>query len=103
VIKIILSFFFIVLLSACGKGGISTFSAPESTDVKTVFANACAKCHGDNGGGQFGLFSTLNPEGKTEQILAETILSGREGMPAFIKLTEEQRLALAKYIIEIRQ
>lgn len=92
-----------VFLSACGRGGVEGFSAPKDTPVTTVFQDGCATCHGDEGGGKFGILFKLSPAGKTAQELAETILVGHEGMPAFPNLSESQRLALAEHILSIRQ
>ena len=102
--KIIITISVLVLLTACGRGGFDDYKAPESTDISQVFETACAECHGSKGGGMFfGLFFTLEPGGKSSQELAAKILSGGEGMPAFLNLTESQRLKLAEYVLEIRQ
>ena len=94
-----------LLLSACGgKGGVSDFSAPENTPVAEVFKDGCVRCHGSDGGGMlFGLMYALEPQGKSANELAITILSGREKMPAFAALTAKQRMELAEYILELRQ
>jgi mono/diheme cytochrome c family protein len=93
-----------ILLSACGKGGINDFSAPENTPVAQVFAEGCARCHGSDGSGMMmGLMFTLEPGEKSATELATTILSGRNKMPAFAALSEKQRMELAEYILAIRQ
>ena len=103
-IKTLLAISFLLLLTACGRGGFDDFKAPESMETAQVFDSACAECHGTDGGGMmFGVFFALDPQGKTKQELAAKILSGGEGMPAFLNLTEKQRLRLAEYVFEIRQ
>ena len=92
-----------VLLTACGKGGVNDFKAPETSSAADMFANGCAGCHGSDGSGKFGMMFKLSPEGKSAEQLAATILSGREGMPSFPNLTEKQRLQLAEHILSIRQ
>jgi mono/diheme cytochrome c family protein len=92
-----------LLLSACGKGGISDFSAPENIAVAELFEKGCVRCHGSDGGGMlFGLMFALEPQGKSATELATTILSGREKMPAFAALSEKQRMALANHILVLR-
>ena len=93
-----------LLLTGCGRGGFDDYKAPESTGVAQIFDAACTECHGSKGEGMlFGFFFTLEPEGKTKQELSAKILSGGEGMPAFLNLTESQRLKLAEYVLEIRE
>jgi len=93
-----------IFLSACGKGGISDYSVPENTPVAQVFKDGCVRCHGSDGGGMmFGLMFALEPQGKSANELATTILSGREKMPAFAALTQKQRMELAEYILELRK
>jgi len=92
-----------LLLSGCGRGGFDDFQAPETASVSQIFKTACSECHGSNGEGMlFGLFFKLEPAGKTTEELAAKILSGGEGMPAFLNLSETQRFKLAEYIQEIR-
>ncbi len=103
-IKTLLAISFLLLLTACGRDGFDDFKAPESMQSAQIFDSACAQCHGSDGGGMlFGLFYSLEPEGKTKEELAAKILSGGGGMPAFLNLTENQRLKLADYVFEIRQ
>lgn len=103
-IKTLLPISILLLLSACGRGGFDDFKAPESMEIAQVFNSACTECHGSDGGGMlFGFFFALEPQGKTKEELAAKILSGGEGMPAFLNLTENQRLRLAEYVFEIRQ
>ncbi len=92
-----------IILSACGKGGVNDFSAPVAQPAAEIFNNGCSKCHGSDGGGKFGFLFTLDVAGKNQKELADTILSGREGMPSFPNLSEEQRMALANHILSIRQ
>ena len=94
----------LVLLTACGRGGFDDYQAPASTDTAEIFAAACAQCHGSDGAGMlFGLMFTLEPVGKSVDELSAKILSGGEGMPAFINLTDQQRQDLAGYILTLRQ
>jgi len=95
-----------LLLTACGggDGGVSEFSAPENTPVAKVFESGCAKCHGSDGGGKMaGMMYKMEPGGRTAEELSALILSGQKGMPAFPKLSEAQRLALAKHVIKLRK
>lgn len=95
-----------LLLAGCGggKAGFHDFSAAPDVPVQQVYSDGCAQCHGNDGGGKFfGLMFKLEPEGKSTQELANTILSGRARMPAFPNLSEQQRMALAEYIQQLRQ
>jgi len=93
-----------LVLSACGRGGLDSFEAPANVSAEQIFEHACTKCHGSDGGGMlFGMMFKLDIEGKTPQDLANTILTGREGMPAFVNLSEPQRLALATYIKSLKR
>ena len=94
------------LLTACGggDGGVNEFSAPENTPVAKVFESGCAKCHGVDGGGKMaGMMYKMDPAGRSAEELAALILSGQKGMPSFPKLSETQRLSLAKHVIELRK
>jgi mono/diheme cytochrome c family protein len=93
------------ILAACsGKAGFNDFGAAENTPVAQVFEDGCSKCHGSDGGGMlFGMMFKLDPAGKPATELAMTILTGREKMPSFPKLTEKQRLELANHILELRK
>lgn len=102
--KIILTVSILIFLTACGRGGFDDYEAPESVDIAQIFDSACAECHGGDGAGMlFGFFFSLEPTGKSTEELAAKILSGGEGMPAFLNLTETQRFKLAEYILEIRK
>lgn len=92
-----------ILLSACGAGGVNDFKAAQGDAAPEMFAAGCANCHGSDGSGKFGFMFKLEPAGKSVEELATTILTGREGMPAFPNLNEAQRKALAEHIIAIRK
>jgi mono/diheme cytochrome c family protein len=92
----------VLALTACGKGGVNDFKAAEATPVAELFEQGCAKCHGSDAGGKFGFLFKIDVTGKTQEQLAQTILSGREGMPSFPNLTPVQREALVAHIVQLR-
>lgn len=93
-----------VLLTACGRGGIDDYKAPESSTAEQIFAETCSNCHGNDGSDKlFGMMFALNPGDKSIEELSKTILTGRNGMPAFANLSSSQRMALASYIKELRK
>jgi mono/diheme cytochrome c family protein len=89
-------------------------SAPTaSADTRGLFMTFCAACHGETGDGN-GTTKLDRPArsfkdggfsyGNTPDAIAKTLAYGIPGsvMPSFGKtLTDEQRIALAKYVIEL--
>lgn len=86
-------------------------SSRGSSAAKTasLFAHHCARCHGADGRGETSLGKTMNApdftdaewqkEHASSRRLAESIASGRKGMPAFgKKLNREEIAALAAYV-----
>lgn len=89
-------------------------SAPSaSADTRGLFITFCAACHGETGDGN-GTTKLDRPArsfkdggfsyGNTPDAIAKTLAYGIPGsvMPSFGKtLSDEQRIALAKYVIEL--
>lgn len=85
-----------LLLSACG--GPSEFKADASASAEAMFAAGCAKCHGDQGRGKWGLLFKIAGTGKGNDELLATLAKGGKLMPSFPNLSQEQRLALVEYV-----
>ncbi len=85
-----------VLLTGCG--GSNDYTPAAGADAATIFAGACASCHGDGGGGKFGfLLKVAGTDEPTEEIAAH-IAGGGPVMPAFPNIAESDRMALAAYL-----
>lgn len=95
------------------EGGTTTTTALGSTttepepelDAADLFADNCARCHGDDLSGDEGppLDATSHSTGEPDEHLIEAITFGPDEMPSFAdELTEEQILALVAYIREVQ-
>ncbi len=83
-------------LSACG--GDSDYQPGAGLSPQQLYAQACASCHGKQGGGKFGfLFSIAGSDLSAEEI-AGKIRGGGDMMPAFPQISEEQASAVADYV-----
>ncbi len=102
-----------LILSACGAGSapgvpLGPDGQPDATlEVgRTVFGARCSACHGNEGQGGRG--KRLN-NGRAVELYPDiadmitVITEGKgSGMPSFSdKLTEQERLAVARYIREV--
>jgi len=85
-----------LLLTACGA---SDYSPQAGATPETVFADACAACHGDDGSGRFGLLK-VKGTGNSEAEIVEKIVSGSTLMPAFPNIGQAEIAALAQYLKE---
>ncbi|MCB1309050.1 MAG: cytochrome c [Leptospiraceae bacterium] len=79
-------------------------------------ANACATCHGELGHGDGPAGAALDPkprafnkvadykQGSSADEIANTLLTGvpGTGMAAYAHLSEEDRMALAKYVVHLQ-
>lgn len=79
---------------------------PELIVGRDVYGRHCATCHGNEGQGGRG--ARLNDGATVEkypdaEAMAEVIAEGKgSGMPAFEdRLSEEERLAVARYVLEV--
>jgi mono/diheme cytochrome c family protein len=87
-------------------------TAKKAKEIKTIYKQNCAKCHGVNGRGQTpegeiaGAQDLTNPDWQervTEQRLTNSITHGRGQMPAFgKKLSEEQIKSLAAFVLTFK-
>lgn len=83
-------------------------SSQTAVDAKSLFNQSCAKCHGSDGRahtlmGEIGIAPNFTErkwqEGVTDLRLRNSIMYGREGMPAFrSKLSAKQIKALIAYV-----
>lgn len=84
--------------------------AQDAPDAEALYLANCARCHGEDGSGR-GIETLDRPArsfelggfsfGNTEEAVARTLARGVPGspMPAFELLGEDQRRALARYVI----
>ncbi|HEV2707571.1 MAG TPA: cytochrome c [Pyrinomonadaceae bacterium] len=82
--------------------------SPTASDAKSLFNQRCAKCHGADGRahtvmGEIGIAPNFTErrwqEGVSDRRLTNSIMYGREGMPAFrSKLSQKQIKALVAYV-----
>lgn len=104
-------------LVGCGFVSI-LIAAPASlhaqdVDAKPLYAQQCAMCHGDAGGGDGVAAAALDPkptaftdstfqESRTDEQVLDAIANGKNTMPGFsAQLTPEQMEALVAYIREM--
>lgn len=88
-----------IALAGCQK---SSPDNAEAVDGAQLYAQHCAACHGDNGGGGVGVPLNL-PDfqyGVSDEFLALTIRHGRTGrvMPAFTEFSDAEVEALVKHL-----
>lgn len=83
-------------LSGCG--GNSDYTPTAGMSAEQIFAEACAKCHGEGGEGKLGfLLSIAGTEEPSEEVVNK-IRQGGTIMPAFIQISESDAQALADYL-----
>ena len=84
-------------LSACGQ---RDYTPVAGVSAETIFAEACAGCHGDAGAGKFGFLLKLagsdHPHPDSE--IAEKVIKGGHIMPAFPNIDQQNAEALGQYI-----
>ncbi|MEG3641129.1 c-type cytochrome [Magnetococcus sp. PR-3] len=85
-----------ILLSGCGGNNDYTPAAGSSPD--TIFAEACASCHGDKGAGKLGFLLKVAGSDAEPAAIAGHIQSGGPVMPAFPNINEADRVAIAAYL-----
>ena len=88
-------------LSLTGCGGKEDYSPKAGTKPAKMFEQACAHCHGAEGGGKFGFLLALKDNHIPADVIADMVKNGSGIMPAFPKLSDEQRQALAQYASEL--
>lgn len=88
-----------VTLTGCG--GKEDYSPEAGTKPAKMFEQACAHCHGAEGGGKFGFLLALQDSQTPTDVIADMIKNGSGIMPAFPKMGDEQRKALAQYVSEL--
>jgi len=84
-----------LLLAGCG--GQEAYAPESGTAPETMFQEACAHCHGDKGAGKFGFLLGLQDTELAQAEIESMIAKGKGIMPAFPKLSDEQRRRLAAY------
>ena len=106
-----------VLLAICslpsaGCAGSSQASEQPAADGRALFGQACAKCHGEDGGG--GLPTAVNgprpidlrqtswQQSRTDAEIVATVRDGRGAMPPFEGvLTHEQIQAVTAHVRQL--
>ncbi|HKL76834.1 MAG TPA: cytochrome c [Gammaproteobacteria bacterium] len=88
-----------LLLAGCG--GEESYAPEAGTAPETMFEQACAHCHGDQGKGKFGFLLALEDTQLDQSSIASMTEQGSRLMPAFPNLSDEQRQALAAYVREL--
>jgi cytochrome c oxidase subunit 2 len=96
--RALISLAFLAALTAC-KGG----EDPRVTEIldltgdatagATVYASACADCHGAEGEGDIGPALTEHMGHHPDAEIVEIVLDGRSGMTAFETLLTPQEIA----------
>jgi mono/diheme cytochrome c family protein len=83
----------VLVVAGCGNGA----AAERATQGETVYVRECARCHMVDGSGVPGVYPNLagNPIVTLEspEPTIETVLEGRESMPAFGGTLPVQKLA----------
>ncbi len=84
-------------LSACAD---RDYTPVAGASAETIFAEACASCHGDAGAGKFGfLFKLTDSEyPHPDSAIAAKIIQGGNSMPAFPNIGQKNAEALGAYI-----
>ena len=89
----------LVLLSACGGGGV-----PEDATGEEIYVHLCAQCHGRDLRGGTGVPLVGEVAGsidKPERYFTQSITAGIGRMPSFRgTLSEDQILRVSRYIME---
>ncbi len=92
----------LVTLCALALGACATHTTMETaaagTDATALYQQNCARCHGERGGGKFGLLMKLTQVDLTEEQIRERIRNGRGRMPAFDRLSDAQTTALVQLV-----
>jgi mono/diheme cytochrome c family protein len=84
-------------LIVAGCGGQESYAPEAGTDAATMFAQGCAHCHGEAGGGKFGFLLGLQDTQLAQAEIEALIANGKGIMPGFPELSAEQRRQLAAY------
>jgi mono/diheme cytochrome c family protein len=104
--KIAISLFLLPLVGGLmlSTATTKTRAAADDFDAAAVYKAKCAMCHTGNAGKFF------DPTGKTDDVLADTILKGKKGekppfMPAFSEkgISADQAKALVTYMKSLKQ
>jgi len=84
-------------LSACAD---RDYTPATGASAETIFAEACASCHGDAGAGKFGfLFKVVGSEHPhPNSAIAAKVIQGGSMMPAFPNIDQKNAEALGAYI-----
>lgn len=97
--------FAVSLLAACNatpsNSDVARIAAltPDNANGTTVYADNCAVCHGDTGGGGTG--PKLASSAFALDTVIGTVLTGKESMPAFSGSLSDQEIAdVSAYVTE---
>ncbi|MCF6281095.1 MAG: cytochrome c [Candidatus Polarisedimenticolaceae bacterium] len=84
-------------LSACGQ---NDYTPATGVGAGTIFAEACASCHGAAGTGKFGFLLKLagSEQPHLESEVAAKVINGGHIMPAFPNIDQKNAEALGRYI-----
>jgi cytochrome c551 len=93
----------LVAAAACNGGASSDRVAGildlagDSASGEAVYSSNCASCHGANGQGGSGP-AMSNVTGLSDDRMVQTILDGKESMPPFDSLPDQDIADLVEYI-----
>lgn len=97
--------FALTLLAACNatpsNSDVARIAAltPDNANGTTVFADNCAVCHGDTGGGGTG--PKLAGKAIALDTVIDTVFNGKESMPEFgSSLTDQEIADVSAYVSE---
>ncbi len=76
-------------------------TAPSSTEGRTVFAEACTRCHGPEGEGKGGA-PRLRGRGLPPGTVRSMVMGGRLAMPKFPNIRSEALANLARCVSRLK-
>lgn len=68
-----------------------------------LYNDACVRCHGPQGDSGYLKCKNLQREGIGQDYITTVLLNGQNTMPKYDYLTDDQRTALAKYVLTLGQ
>jgi quinoprotein glucose dehydrogenase len=92
----------VITMAEVKKEQASTGQTNRQAGV-TIYKTYCMSCHGEDrkGSGDFPALLNLDPKYNEEQF-KNLLTTGRRRMPAFNQLNEEEKTAVATYILDIK-
>nr|CRH06879.1 putative Cytochrome c, class I [Candidatus Magnetococcus massalia] len=84
------------LLTGCG--GSNEYKPQAGATAETIYAEACASCHGDKGAGKLGPILRIAGSDADPAATSAKIAGGGHIMPGFPNISEQDRMAVAVYL-----